>query len=119
GGVLRLRPMPAVPGLVLCVPAPVPELIPHLGQVVAGRRLQGRERLERLEPREPELLADGQQVPVVEECGRRSGQRTPDAHGALLAQTNGLLEGVTLDVLHERAAERPARQDPPPPPPLP
>ena len=44
------------------------------------RRLQRRKRLQRQEPLEPELLADGQEVPVVQECGARCGQGP--AHGA-------------------------------------
>src|SRR5206468_11773888 len=35
------------------------------------------------------------------------------AHGTLLLQTDRLLEGIALDVLHQREMERHERQDPP------
>src|SRR3954451_24556557 len=58
--------------LVRRVRAAALELVHHLREVVARGRLHRRERLEGLEPLEPELLADRQQVPVVEEGGARA-----------------------------------------------
>src|SRR5262249_45165053 len=41
------------------------DLVHHLGEVVTGGRLHWRKRLECFEPIQPQLLADGQHVPVV------------------------------------------------------
>src|SRR5262245_28013305 len=88
------------------------DLIHHLREVVARRGLQRRKRLERLEPLEPQLLADGQHVPVVQEGRRRSAQRASHGHSALRIETNSLLERVAPHVLHQREMERDERQNP-------
>src|SRR5262245_28340646 len=77
-------------------------LFEDAGQVVGLRRLERRELLVRHQVSHPQLLADGQHVPVVLERGRRSGERTANAHARLLVDADRLLEGVALDVLHQR-----------------
>ena len=47
--------------------------------------LQRRELLQCFEPFEPQLLADRQHVPVVNESGARSRKRAAHGHGAVLA----------------------------------
>jgi hypothetical protein len=50
----------------------------HRGEVVALRHLQRRKFLQRLEPIEPELLADWQEVPVEQEGSAGRIQRASD-----------------------------------------
>src|SRR5215467_12910424 len=106
------RPFRSEARLVARVAALALELLYHLVQVVAGGGLQRRERPQRLEPREPQLLADRQEVPVVDEGRRRRTKDASDAHGRLLVDAHRLLERIALDVLHQREVERDERHDP-------
>src|SRR5262249_24817362 len=98
-------------GLVAPVPAAF-ELVHHLREVVARWRLQRWERLEGLEPLEPQLLADRQHVPVVEVGGRGSRNSASDTVGCLLGCAYCLLERVAPDVLHQRPVEGDEWQNP-------
>src|SRR5258708_33764288 len=68
-------------------------------QVIGLRRLQSRELLVRHELLQPQQLADGQDVPVVEISGARGGQCPANGQRALLIFPDGLLERIALDVL--------------------
>jgi hypothetical protein len=68
---------------------------------------------ERFEPLEPKLLSKRQQVPVILERGYRSRERTANAHGALLRDTDCLLEWITSNVVNQGEVERDERQYPP------
>src|SRR5262245_57249156 len=61
---------------------------------------------------QPQLLADGQHVPVVLESRHRTAKRTTDANRRLLRGADRLFERIALDVLHQREVERRERQDP-------
>ena len=93
--------------------APGPSyLFDDLSQVVGCRLLQRRVRLVRLEVLQPQLLADGQHVPVVLKGGHRGGECTAQAHRRLLVDADRLLEGIALDVLDQSEVERNQRHDP-------
>ena len=80
---------------------------------VAGlRSLQWRVLYIRFEVLQPQLLADGQHVPVVLERGHGGGERTAQAHSRLLADPDCLLEGIAVDVLDQSEVERDERHDP-------
>ena len=59
-------------------------LLHDLFQVVAGRVLQRRELDVALEMHQPELLADGQHVPVIDIGGRRRSNRSGHTEQRLL-----------------------------------
>jgi hypothetical protein len=60
----------------------------------------------------PQLLADRQHVPVINERSRRCAEGTAEAHGRLLVDADSLLERVTLNVLHQGEVEGDERHDP-------
>src|SRR4029450_2718997 len=88
------------------------DLLDDLSQVVSCRLLQWRIRYVRLEVLQPQLLADGQHVPVVLKRSKWRGERPADAHGRLLVDPYRLLEGIALDVLDQREVERSERHEP-------
>src|SRR5215471_17701820 len=88
------------------------DLLHDAAEVVALRRLQRRELLERLQVFQPQLLANGQEVPVVLERGCRGTERTARCKRRLHARANGLLKGIAFDVLHQREVERDQWQNP-------
>ncbi len=61
---------------------------------------------------EPQLLADGQHIPVVLKRGHGGGERTAEGHGGLLIDPDGLLEGIAFDVLDQGEVEGDERHDP-------
>src|SRR6266853_2041718 len=74
------------------------DLVQDLTEVVARRILHRRERHVGLELLQPQHLADGQDVPVVEIRGTRGGQCTAVAQQRLVVGADGRLEGITLDI---------------------
>src|SRR5215831_737703 len=82
------------------------DLIHYLAKIVARWRLHRRELPQSLEPFEPELLAEGQHIPVILICGRRSSKRASDAHGCFLGGADCLLEWIALDILNQSPVER-------------
>src|SRR5207253_9983418 len=76
------------------------KLIHDLRQVVARRILQGRELLVGLELLEPQLLADGQQVPVVYVSRDRPGERAAEPEIRLFLRAPPHLEWIALEVYH-------------------
>jgi len=87
-------------------------LVHDLREVVAGRCLHRRERLERLEPVKPQSLPNWQQVPVVGVGSTWSGQCAPYALRRLLVKADRLFKRVALDVLHGGPMELYERQQP-------
>src|SRR5262245_20176707 len=69
------------------------DLLHHLTEVVGRWSLQRRELLVRQQMLEPQLLTDGQHVPVVLEGRHRTAERTAQAHRRLLVCADVLLEG--------------------------
>src|SRR5213078_3431049 len=65
-------------------------------QVVGRRGLHRRVGLERLEFLHPQLLADGQHVPVVLKCGHRATKRASEAHGRLRLKPTACSKGSRL-----------------------
>src|SRR5580698_6391823 len=61
---------------------------------------------------QPQLLTDGQHVPVILEGSHWTAERTTEAHGGLLVDANRLLEWIALDVLDQGKVERNKRHDP-------
>src|SRR5262249_50105904 len=88
------------------------DFLHNTAEVVAFRRLKRRVLLERLQVLEPQLLADRQHVPVIEERGHGTPECATNAHRRLLVDTNRLLEWVALDVLHQGEVERNERHNP-------
>jgi len=82
------------------------DLIDDLSEVPGLRRLQRWICLVRLKFIQPQLLTEGQHVPVVLIGGARGTQRTTHAHGRLLLDADILLERITLDVLDQGEVER-------------
>src|SRR5262245_26149435 len=90
------------------------DLLQDLTEVVALRRLQRRELFVCLQMLSPQLLPNGQHVPIVQEGRYWATQRTTEPQRRLLRVegANRLLERVALDVLHQGEVERDERQDP-------
>ena len=65
-------------------------------EVVARRRLQRRELLVGLELLQPQQLADGQHVPVVQISGARAARAPPIAKAGLLICPDGIFEGSRM-----------------------
>src|SRR5262245_40674717 len=81
----------------------VPDLLCDLIQVPALRALKGRELFVGLELLEPQQLAEGQHVPVVDISRNRPGERTGERvrrRLAPFARDYGLLEWIALEVGH-------------------
>src|SRR6266487_1318254 len=76
------------------------ELFHDLVQVVARRILHWRELLVRLELLQPQLLADGQQVPVVYVSRDRPGERAAEPEIRLFLVAPRRLEWIALEVYH-------------------
>src|SRR5262245_54718460 len=89
------------------------DLLHDLAQVVAFWCLKRRELSIRFEVLQPHLLTNGQKIEIVLERGHRCSYRTADYHGALHINTNGLLEGISLDVLDQGHVKLSKWQDPP------
>ena len=63
--------------------------------------------MSRFEVLQPKLLANRKHIPVILEGRHRPPQRAAQSHGALLlGDSNGRLEGIALDVLHQGEVER-------------
>src|SRR5262245_29124746 len=81
----------------------VPDLLGDLIQVPALRALKGWERFVALELLEPQQLADGQHVPVVDVARHRPGECAGERVRKSLApyaRDYGLLEWIALEVRH-------------------
>src|SRR6266508_6953000 len=76
------------------------ELCDDLIQVVARRILKRGELLVGLELPEPQRLADGQQVPVVDVGRDRSGERAAEPEIRLFRLAHPHLEWIALEVYH-------------------
>src|SRR5262245_55332297 len=87
-------------------------LLQDLTEVVALGGLERWELLVGLEMPQPHLLTDRQKVEIVLERGHRRAYGTTDNHGALHINSEGLFEGIALDVLHQGHVEGRERQDP-------
>src|SRR5882762_9039741 len=74
------------------------DLLQDLIEVVARRILHGRERLVGLELLQPQHLADGQDVPVVDVRATRGVKCAAVADYGLRVGADSRLEGITLDV---------------------
>src|SRR5580692_11183188 len=61
---------------------------------------------------QPQLLTDGQHVPVILEGRDRTAERTAEGHGGLLVDADGLFERIALDVLDQGKVEWNERHDP-------
>jgi len=66
-------------------------LLQDLAEIVAFGRLQRRELFVRRQMPQPQLLADGQHIPIVQEGGCRSAERTTEARSGLLINADGVL----------------------------
>src|ERR1700754_1214639 len=77
----------------------------HLGQAVGCRRLQCRERPVAFQLLQPQRLADGNDVPVVDVRGSGRTKCAALAREGLRFKTNGRLEGIPLDVVNQRPVE--------------
>ena len=78
------------------------DLFHHLRQVVGWRRLHRRELLEGFQVPQSDSLADRQEIPVVDVGGTGRSDRALYGGRRLLPFTDRLLEGITLDVVHQR-----------------
>src|SRR6266436_5781307 len=78
----------------------LPELFHDLIQVVARRILEGGEFLVGLELLEPQRLADGQQVPVVDVARDRPAERAAEPEIRLFPLAHPRLEWIALEVYH-------------------
>jgi hypothetical protein len=87
-------------------------LLQDAAEVVGFGSLQRWELFIRQQMLLPQLLADRQHVPVVQERGHRGRERTADAHRRFLIEANRLLERIALDVLDQGEVERDQRQEP-------
>src|SRR5712691_8929987 len=76
------------------------ELFHDLIQVVARRILKGGELLVGLELPEPQRLADGQQVPVVDVSRGRPAERAAKPEVRLLLVAPRRLEWIALEIYH-------------------
>ena len=74
------------------------QLLHDLVEVVASRILHRRERLVGFELREPQCLADGQQVPVVDVGRGRPGERAAEPEIRLFLLAPPHLEWIALEV---------------------
>src|ERR1700754_2184635 len=54
---------------------------------------------------QPQLLTDGQHVPVIQEGRGRTAERTTDGQSGLLVDADRLFEGIALDVLDQGKVE--------------
>ena len=79
----------------------LPDLLQNLSQVVRLRTLQRRKLDIRLEFLQPQELADGQQVPVVNISRNRTSKRAGDAKHGALRLPGCHFERIPLDVVHK------------------
>ena len=80
-------------------------LLENLGQAVGRRGLQRRVRPVGLEFLQPQRLADGNDVPVVDVGGHGSRKCAALAQEGFRFETDGPLEGIPLDVVDQRPME--------------